>query len=102
MVRNTIHLNEGTVGNISCSVKNHVSHSQKTIRVKTLSCDHQHTDISNEWYSFSNFSIKLCVQCLCGLCWSGVFQLMVLLGLLGGFHIYMRHTSGKKQEDQQE
>ncbi|XP_043089111.1 uncharacterized protein LOC122335349 [Puntigrus tetrazona] len=27
-------------------------------------------------------------------------QLMVLLGLLGAFHIYMRHTSGKKQEDQ--
>ncbi|XP_048035695.1 uncharacterized protein si:zfos-741a10.3 isoform X3 [Megalobrama amblycephala] len=29
------------------------------------------------------------------------FQMMFLLGLLGGFHIYMRHTSGKKQEDQQ-
>ncbi|XDV37816.1 hypothetical protein PO909_007358, partial [Leuciscus waleckii] len=28
------------------------------------------------------------------------FQMMVLLGLLGGFHIYMRLTSGKKQEDQ--
>ncbi|XP_077079977.1 uncharacterized protein LOC143732595 [Siphateles boraxobius] len=27
-------------------------------------------------------------------------QMMVLLGLLGGFHIYMRLTSGKKQEDQ--
>ncbi|XP_043089174.1 uncharacterized protein LOC122335393 [Puntigrus tetrazona] len=29
-------------------------------------------------------------------------QMMVLLGLLGAFHIYMRHTSGKKQEDQEE
>ncbi|KAK7140866.1 hypothetical protein R3I93_015110 [Phoxinus phoxinus] len=28
------------------------------------------------------------------------FQVMVLLGLLGGFHIYMRLTSGKKEEDQ--
>ncbi|XDV37811.1 hypothetical protein PO909_007353, partial [Leuciscus waleckii] len=27
-------------------------------------------------------------------------QMMVLLGLLGGFHIYMRLTSGKKEEDQ--
>ncbi|KAL0175506.1 hypothetical protein M9458_027836, partial [Cirrhinus mrigala] len=35
MVRNTtIQLDEGTDGNISCSVKNHVSHTQKTIRVK--------------------------------------------------------------------
>ncbi len=25
------------------------------------------------------------------------FQLMVLLGLLGAFHIYMRHTSGERQ-----
>ncbi|XP_056100224.1 uncharacterized protein si:zfos-741a10.3 isoform X5 [Rhinichthys klamathensis goyatoka] len=28
------------------------------------------------------------------------FQMVVLLGLLGGFHIYMRLTSGKKEEDQ--
>ncbi|KAK7140867.1 hypothetical protein R3I93_015111 [Phoxinus phoxinus] len=28
------------------------------------------------------------------------FQVMVLLGLLGGFHIYMRLTSGKEEEDQ--
>ncbi|KAL0175525.1 hypothetical protein M9458_027855, partial [Cirrhinus mrigala] len=32
--KTTIQLNEGTDGNISCSVKNHVSHAQKTIRVK--------------------------------------------------------------------
>ncbi|XP_026081515.1 uncharacterized protein LOC113058060 isoform X2 [Carassius auratus] len=33
MNRNTIQLNEGT-GNISCSVNNHISHAQKTIRLK--------------------------------------------------------------------
>ncbi|KAL0175527.1 hypothetical protein M9458_027857, partial [Cirrhinus mrigala] len=32
--KTTILLNEGTDGNISCSVKNHVSHVQKTISVK--------------------------------------------------------------------
>ncbi|XP_059377220.1 uncharacterized protein LOC132113466 isoform X3 [Carassius carassius] len=31
---NTIQLNEGTEGDISCSVKNHISHAQKTIRLK--------------------------------------------------------------------
>ncbi|XP_026137031.1 uncharacterized protein LOC113114333 isoform X2 [Carassius auratus] len=30
----SIDLDEGTEGNISCSVKNHVSHAQKTIRLK--------------------------------------------------------------------
>ncbi|KAL0175534.1 hypothetical protein M9458_027864, partial [Cirrhinus mrigala] len=30
----SIQLNEGTDGNISCSVKNHVSHAQNTIRIK--------------------------------------------------------------------
>ncbi|RXN36060.1 hepatocyte cell adhesion molecule-like protein [Labeo rohita] len=30
----SIDLNEGTDGNITCSVKNHVSHGQKTINVK--------------------------------------------------------------------
>ncbi len=30
----SIDLDEGTDGNISCSVKNHVSYTQKTIRVK--------------------------------------------------------------------
>ncbi|KAK2891358.1 hypothetical protein Q8A67_014001 [Cirrhinus molitorella] len=68
----SIDLNEGTDGNICCSVKNHVSHTQKTIRVKPcLVCS-----VSVEY---------VLVWC---------FQLMVLLGLLGGFHIYMRHTSG--------
>ncbi|XP_050957231.1 uncharacterized protein LOC127158122 isoform X3 [Labeo rohita] len=71
----SIELNEETEGNISYSVKNHVSHGQKTIR---LVCP--------------------TVSVVFVLVWC--FQLMVLLGLLGGFHIYMRHTSGKKQEDQ--
>ncbi|XP_051717015.1 uncharacterized protein LOC127494869 isoform X2 [Ctenopharyngodon idella] len=73
---NIIVLDEGTDGNISCSVKNHVSHRQKTISVK-------HCPVS---------VVFVLLWC---------FQLMFLLGLLGGFHIYMRHTSGKKQEDQQ-
>ncbi len=30
----SIDLDEGTDGNIICSVKNHVSHTQKTIRLK--------------------------------------------------------------------
>ncbi|KAL0175514.1 hypothetical protein M9458_027844, partial [Cirrhinus mrigala] len=64
----TIDLDEGTDGNICCSVKNHVSHVQKTIRVKPCP-----------------------VSVVFVLVWC--FQLMVLLGLLGGFHIYMRHTS---------
>ncbi|XP_051716869.1 uncharacterized protein LOC127494758 isoform X2 [Ctenopharyngodon idella] len=71
----TIQLNEETDGNIICSVKNHVSDGQKSIRVK-------HCPVSVVFV----------------LVWS--FQMMVLFGLLGGFHIYMRHTSGKKQEDQ--
>ncbi|KAL0175504.1 hypothetical protein M9458_027834, partial [Cirrhinus mrigala] len=64
----TIDLDEGNDGNICCSVKNHVSHAQKIIR---LVCP--------------------AVSVVFVLVWC--FQLMVLLGLLGGFHIYMRHTS---------
>ncbi|XP_048058726.1 macrophage colony-stimulating factor 1 receptor [Megalobrama amblycephala] len=44
------------------------------------------------------FDIKMYKSVVFVLVWS--FQMMVLFGLLGGFHIYMRHTSGKKQEDQ--
>ncbi|XP_058653826.1 uncharacterized protein LOC131553286 isoform X2 [Onychostoma macrolepis] len=72
----SIDLDEGTDGNIICSVKNHVSHAQKTIRLKPCPA----------------------VSVVFVLVWC--FQLMVLLGLLGAFHIYMRHTSGEKQEDQ--
>ncbi|XP_052430504.1 uncharacterized protein LOC127971503 isoform X3 [Carassius gibelio] len=71
----SIDLDEGTDGDISCSVKNHVSHAQKTIRLKPCPVS----------------LVFVVVWCL---------QLMVLFGLLGAFHIYMRHTSGKKQEDQ--
>ncbi|XP_073676073.1 uncharacterized protein [Garra rufa] len=74
----SIDLNEGTDGNITCSVKNHVSHGQTTIKVKPC-------------YVCSVSVVFVLVWC---------FQLMLLFGLLGGFHIYMRHTSGKKQEDQ--
>ncbi|XP_042594701.1 uncharacterized protein LOC109046350 isoform X5 [Cyprinus carpio] len=71
----SIDLDERRDGNISCSVKNHVSHAQKTIRLKPCPVS----------------LVFVLVWCL---------QLMVLLGLLGAFHIYMRHTSGNKQEDQ--
>ncbi|XP_026137177.1 uncharacterized protein LOC113114465 [Carassius auratus] len=67
-------LNEGTDGNITCSVKNHVSHGQKTVRLQPCPV----------------FSVTVFVLVWC-------FQLMVLLGL---FHIELRHTSGKNQEDQ--
>ncbi|XP_042594619.1 uncharacterized protein LOC109079530 isoform X1 [Cyprinus carpio] len=71
----SIDLDKGTDGNISCSVKNNISHAQKTITLKPCPVS----------------LVFVLVWCL---------QLMVLLGLLGPFHIYMRHTSGKKQEDQ--
>ncbi|XP_059377214.1 uncharacterized protein LOC132113463 [Carassius carassius] len=74
----SIDLDEGTDGDLSCSMKNHVSHTQKTIRLKPCPV-----------YVVSG--VFVLVWCL---------QLMVLFGLLGAFHIYMRHTSGKKQEDQ--
>ncbi|XP_059377216.1 uncharacterized protein LOC132113464 isoform X2 [Carassius carassius] len=74
----SIDLDEGTDGDISCSVKNHVSHTQKTIRLKPCPV-----------YVVSGVFV---------LVWG--FQLMVLFGLLGAFHIYMRHTSGKTEEDQ--
>ncbi|XP_026137123.1 uncharacterized protein LOC113114405 [Carassius auratus] len=74
----SIDLDEGTDGDISCSVKNHVSHAQKTIRLKPCPV-------------CSVSVVFVVVWCL---------QLMVLFGLLGAFHIYMRHTSGKKKEGQ--
>ncbi|XP_043089108.1 uncharacterized protein LOC122335343 [Puntigrus tetrazona] len=74
----SIDLDERSDGDISCSVKNHVSHAQNTTRLKPCS---------------SLSLVFVLVWCL---------QMMVLLGLLGAFHIYMRHTSGKKQEDQEE
>ncbi|ROL49848.1 hypothetical protein DPX16_0731 [Anabarilius grahami] len=66
----SIVLEEGTDGNITCSVKNHVSQGQKTISVK-------HCPVS------SGSVVFVLIWC---------FQLMVLLGLLGGFHIYTRHV----------
>ncbi|KAK2890736.1 hypothetical protein Q8A67_013379 [Cirrhinus molitorella] len=71
----SIDLDEGTDGNITCSVKNHINHGQTTISVKPCS-----------------------VSVVFVLVWC--FQMMLLFGLLGGFHIYMRDTSGKKLEDQ--
>ncbi|KAL1262298.1 hypothetical protein QQF64_007563 [Cirrhinus molitorella] len=49
----SIDLDEKTDGNISCSVKNHISHSQKTIRVKPCpaaagNAELIYADISNE------------------------------------------------------
>ncbi|KAL1262294.1 hypothetical protein QQF64_007559 [Cirrhinus molitorella] len=87
----SIYLGVGTDGNISCSVKNHVSHTQKTIRVKPC----PGATIAPVTSTLTSSSTH--TECVCSvsveyvLVWC--FQLMVLLGLLGGFHIYMRHTS---------
>ncbi|XP_016336692.1 uncharacterized protein LOC107684838 isoform X1 [Sinocyclocheilus anshuiensis] len=98
----SIDLDEGTDGDISCSVKNHVSHAQNTIRVQP--CAGPTTAAVTSSLTSAVTSSTQTSECVCSV--SVVFvlvwclQLMVLLGLLGGFHIYMRHTSGKKQEDQ--
>ncbi|XP_058653703.1 uncharacterized protein LOC131553227 [Onychostoma macrolepis] len=75
----SIVLDEGTDGNISCSVKNHVSHAQKTIRLEPCPA----------------------VSVVFVLVWC--FQLMVLLGLLGAFHIYMRHRreTGRSESEEE-
>ncbi|KAI2657171.1 HEPACAM family member 2 [Labeo rohita] len=98
MVRNTtIQLNEtSAIGNISCSVKNNVSYGEKTISVKpcpepttapvTSSLTSTVTSTKQMSDYGTSFSSAVFVLVWC-------FQLMVLLGLLGGFHIYMRHTS---------
>ncbi|XP_016099001.1 uncharacterized protein [Sinocyclocheilus grahami] len=102
----SIELNEGTDGDISCSVKNHVSHAQKTIRLEPCPGPTTAAVTSTVTSSLTSAvtSSSHTSECVCSvsvvfvLAWG--FQLMVLLGLLGGFHIYMRHTSGKKEEDQ--
>ncbi|XP_058653824.1 uncharacterized protein LOC131553285 [Onychostoma macrolepis] len=95
----SIDLDEGTDGNISCSVKNHVSHAQKTIRAKPCPGANTATVTSSVTSAVtSSTQTSECVSVVFVLVWC--FQLMVLLGLLGAFHIYMRHTSGEKQEDQ--
>ncbi|XP_048035689.1 uncharacterized protein LOC125261132 [Megalobrama amblycephala] len=195
---NIIDLDEGTDGNISCSVKNHVSHRQKTVRLRDLQrvpqghkCSEFHCSFNQPKPCYATLGDKLklllvldpsrydlkilkrmnntqddpvcrvktdkmkkrecdlfnnrpevsftngiliinsviradsgnyrlevfgsdgtitpgdlqviveesSVSVVFVLVWC--FQMMFLLGLLGGFHIYMRHTSGKKQEDQQ-
>ncbi|XP_042626382.1 uncharacterized protein LOC109078888 isoform X5 [Cyprinus carpio] len=92
----TIQLNEGTDGDISCSVKNHVSHTQKNIR---LVCPTGPTTaaVTSSLTSASTQTPE-CVSVVFVLVWC--LQMMVLFGLLGAFHIYLRHTSGKKQEDE--
>ncbi|XP_058653822.1 uncharacterized protein LOC131553284 isoform X4 [Onychostoma macrolepis] len=97
----SIDLDERTDGNISCSVKNHVSHAQKTIRLKPCPA-HLRTSrpiiVENDSHEHKLTFLPHLVSVVFVLVWC--FQLMVLLGLLGAFHIYMRHTSGEKQEDQ--
>ncbi|XP_016336691.1 uncharacterized protein LOC107684836 isoform X2 [Sinocyclocheilus anshuiensis] len=95
----SIDLDEGTDGDISCSVKNHVSHAQNTIRVQPCAGPTTAAVTSSLTSAVtSSTQTSECVSVVFVLVWC--LQLMVLLGLLGGFHIYMRHTSGKKQEDQ--
>ncbi|RXN25657.1 hypothetical protein ROHU_005854 [Labeo rohita] len=96
----SIDLNEGTDGNITCSVKNHVSHRQKTINVKpcpvsvvfVLVWCFQMMGLFGLLGGFHIYMRHTSVSVVFVLVWC--FQLMGLFGLLGGFHIYMRHTSG--------
>ncbi|XP_042594694.1 uncharacterized protein LOC109048099 isoform X5 [Cyprinus carpio] len=98
----SIDLDERIDGDISCSVKNHVSHAQKTIRL--IPCPGSTTAAVTSSLTSAVTTSTQTSECVCSV--SLVFvlvrclQLMVLLGLLGAFHMYMRHTSGKKQEDQ--
>ncbi|XP_058653705.1 uncharacterized protein LOC131553228 isoform X2 [Onychostoma macrolepis] len=100
----SIDLDEGTDGNIICSVKNHVSHAQKTIRLEPCPAGANTATVTSSVTSSvtsavtSSTQTSECMSVVFVLVWC--FQLMVLLGLLGAFHIYMRHTSGEKQEDQ--
>ncbi|XP_077103475.1 uncharacterized protein LOC143756716 isoform X2 [Siphateles boraxobius] len=97
-----IQLNETTHGDISCSVKNHVSHQQKNISVEH--CPGTTTAavtsrLTSTLTSSTQKSEHVCSESVAFvLVWC--FQLMVLFALLGGFHIYMRHTSERKQDDQ--
>ncbi|XP_077103308.1 uncharacterized protein LOC143756611 [Siphateles boraxobius] len=97
-----IQLNETTDGDISCSVKNHVSHQQKNISVEH--CPGTTTAavtsrLTSTLTSSTQTSRHVCSESVAFvLVWC--FQLMVLFALLGGFHIYMRHTSERKQDDQ--
>ncbi|ROL41154.1 hypothetical protein DPX16_2654 [Anabarilius grahami] len=46
--------------------------------------------------TYTNLQVIVEVSVVFVLVWC--FQMMFLLGLLGGFHIYMRHTSGKVKD----
>ncbi|XP_052005471.1 hepatocyte cell adhesion molecule-like isoform X6 [Xyrauchen texanus] len=80
---NIIHLDEETSGSITCTVKNSVSHGQNTTSVDRCPVER------------SVFVVFVVV-------WS--LEMMLLLTLLGGFHIYIKycrtHTSGRKQEEE--
>ncbi|XP_052010671.1 uncharacterized protein LOC127663206 [Xyrauchen texanus] len=80
---NIIHLDEETSGNIICTVNNHVSRGQKNISVNRC-------------------PVECSVSGVYVMVWS--LEMMLLLTLLGGFHIYIRycstHTSGRKQEEE--
>ncbi|XP_043113737.1 uncharacterized protein LOC122358057 isoform X5 [Puntigrus tetrazona] len=88
-----IDLDTRTDGNLSCSVKNNVSHGQKTVEVKPCRGSTAASETSTVTNNSSSASLSVFVMVWC-------FQLMVLLGLLGGFHIYLRLAYGKKQEDE--
>ncbi|XP_052005467.1 T-cell surface antigen CD2-like isoform X4 [Xyrauchen texanus] len=80
---NTIHLDEETSGSITCTAKNSVSHGQYTTRVNRC-------------------AVERSVSVVFVVVWS--LEMMLLLTLLGGFHIYIKycrtHTSGRKQEEE--
>ncbi|XP_021336962.1 uncharacterized protein isoform X1 [Danio rerio] len=75
-----IYLEEGTEGEITCTVKNHVSKRQKTVSTEDCSVTSSSLTTSN-WVSHSSML---------------VIYLMILFALLGGFHIYI-HTQVRKE-----
>ncbi|XP_051505367.1 uncharacterized protein LOC127412770 [Myxocyprinus asiaticus] len=80
---NIIHLDEETSGNVTCTVNNRVSHGQNTTSVNRC-------------------PVERSVSVVFVVVWS--LEMMLLLTLLGGFHIYITycssHASGRKQEEE--
>ncbi|XP_021336963.1 uncharacterized protein isoform X2 [Danio rerio] len=76
----SIQLEEETEGEITCTVKNHVSKRQKTVSTEDCLVTSSSLTTSN-WVSHSSML---------------VIYLMTLFALLGGFHIYI-HTQVRKE-----
>ncbi|XP_050982959.1 uncharacterized protein LOC127175754 [Labeo rohita] len=83
----SIDLNEGTDGNITCSVKNHVSHGQKTINVKPCSGPTTASPVrkdSEHGMSFSKAALHISLIVL------GCIALILILLFITVCHIYKK------------